>query len=119
MLAAFWLAGRVRTWLRRVLEPLRAIPATVSPKSMKEQWLLPFQNLHEEQRVSRPPPPTHIFSPAPPFDTGFDTASRFSVLNGVTRQHGARTGQRRLCGGITRNHERANHDKTIENIEQN
>jgi hypothetical protein len=54
-----------------------------------------------------------------PFDTGFDTASRFLVLNGVTRQHGARTGQRGLCDEITRNHERANSDKTLVNIEHN
>jgi hypothetical protein len=54
-----------------------------------------------------------------PFDTGFDTASHFWVLNGVTRQHGARTWQRRLCDEITRNHERADSDKTLVNIDQN
>jgi hypothetical protein len=49
----------------------------------------------------------------------FDTASRLGVLNGITREHeaGKRTGC--LCGEITKNHKRADSDKTPENTGEN
>jgi hypothetical protein len=54
-----------------------------------------------------------------PLHTKCDTSSRFWVSNGITKQHGAQECQRRLCEEITRNHEKVNSDKTIENIGQN
>jgi hypothetical protein len=44
----------------------------------------------------------YIFSP---LHTEFDTASRFWVLNGITRQLGARAYLMRLCREITKCHE--------------
>jgi len=54
-----------------------------------------------------------------PFDTKFDTAGCFQVLNGITRQHGARASPERLWRETTRNHEISNSDKSIVNTSEN
>jgi hypothetical protein len=54
-----------------------------------------------------------------PFDTAFDTASRFWVLNGIKWQHGARTCQRRLCDGIRRNHDTSRKRKYVAKLRVN
>jgi hypothetical protein len=47
-----------------------------------------------------------------PFDTIFDTASRFWVSNGIKWQHGEQAGKGRLPHEITRNHKTARNRKT-------
>jgi hypothetical protein len=54
-----------------------------------------------------------------PFDTAFDTASRFWVSNGIKWQHGARACQCRLCDGIRRNHDTSRNRKCVGKLRVN